>query len=112
MITIYHNPRCGKSRKALQRLEEKYNDITVIEYLKTPLSSEDILTLSEKLGLAPYHLIRTGEDVFKNNFADKDLDSTDWAKAIADFPILLQRPIVDKGTFASIVRDDDSLAAL
>lgn len=112
MKKIYHNPRCGKSRKALQKLEEKYTDITVVEYLKDTLSYDEIKNLAALLHISPYQMIRTGEEIFKTHFADKDIHSTDWAKAIAEFPILLQRPIVVDGSKAMIVRDENSLAAL
>ncbi len=112
MKIIYHNPRCGKSRKALQRLEEKYTEVSVIEYLKNPLTYEEINTLATLLHLSPYQMIRTGEEIFKTHFADKDIKSTDWVRALVDYPILLQRPIVVDGSKAMIVRDDDTLAAL
>jgi arsenate reductase (glutaredoxin) len=112
MKKIYHNPRCGKSRKALQKLEEKYTDITVVEYLKDAPTYDEIKKLANLLHLSPYQMIRTGEEIFKTHFADKDIKSTDWAKALVEYPILLQRPIVVDGTKAMIVRDEDSLAAL
>ena len=67
-VTIYHNPRCGKSRSALSLLQEKGIEPTVVEYLKTPPSRGELRSLVAKLGIAPEQLVRKGEDVYKEKF--------------------------------------------
>jgi len=93
-VTIYHNPRCGKSREALRILSEKEPDIEIVEYLKTPPSKEDILKILELTKVAAKDLIRTNEAEFKDNYKGKDLDEEGWIDALVKFPKLLQRPIV------------------
>lgn len=111
-MKIYHNPRCGKSRKALSTIEESGTACEVVEYLKSAPDFAELKDLQKKLGLKPLDFIRTKEDVFKEKFAGKSLSDDQWLKAIADNPILLERPIVVKGNQAWIVRTDEALEKL
>lgn len=108
MITIFHNPRCGKSRCALDALKHK-PEVDIREYLKNPPTLEELRELMNKLGLKPLDFIRTGEDVFKQKYKGKTLSDDQWLQAITEDPVLLQRPIVVKGNKAWIVRDEPSL---
>ncbi len=94
-LSIFHNPRCSKSREALALLQQRGLEPTVIEYLKTAPSVEALTQLLGQLGLPARALLRTGEDAYQSlGLADESLSDAQLLQAIADAPILLQRPIV------------------
>lgn len=97
-VKIYHNPRCSKSRQALALLEENNANAEVVEYLKTPLTKAQISELVKLLNLKPREMMRTKEGVYKS-LNLKEADDEALIQAIAENPILLERPIVvtDKG---------------
>ena len=111
-VTIYHNPRCGKSRDTLKLLRDKGVEPEVIEYLQTPPTKEELRGLLEKLGMKPEALLRKGEDVYKQKFAGKALTDEQWLDALAKNPILIERPIVVKGTKAVLGRPPENVLAL
>jgi len=104
--TIYHNPRCSKSRAAMELLSEtKDLKFEVVKYLDTPPTKEAITDLLDMLGLEPRELMRKGEQEYKdNNLADESLSRDDLINAIVKFPKLLERPIVVKNGKAAIGR--------
>jgi len=103
--TIYHNPRCSKSRAAMELLTEKGIDASVVKYLETPPNKETIEDLLKMLGLEPRELMRKGEQEYKdNNLADENLSRDDLIDAMVKFPKLLERPIVIKDGKAAIGR--------
>jgi arsenate reductase len=104
-LTIYHNPRCSKSRKALETLTQKGNEIEIIEYLKTPLTKKVLKNLLMKLNMKPIDIIRTNEEIFKKKFKDKQFNDDEWIQILIENPILLQRPIVVSEYKAEIMRD-------
>jgi arsenate reductase (glutaredoxin) len=104
-LTIYHNPRCSKSRKALETLTEKGCELEVVEYLKTPLTKKILKNLLMKLNMKPIDIIRTNEDIFKKKFKDKKFNDDEWIQILIENPILLQRPIVASEYKADIMRD-------
>lgn len=112
MVTIYHNARCGKSRCALQVLESGTALFEVVEYLKTPLSADDIRVLLRKMGKKPLEIIRRKEAVFQEHFAGRTLSDDEWIAALVAHPVLLERPIIVAGERAWIARDAPGLAAL
>ena len=97
-LTLYHNPRCSKSRGALELLEARGLAPTVVRYLETPLNAEQLHSLLGKLGklgISARQLLRTGEDEYKSlNLADENLSEAQLIAAIAAHPVLLNRPIV------------------
>lgn len=103
-FTIFHNPRCRKSREAMALLQGSTSDIEVVEYLKANLSEADIKSLVGKLNKPAEDLIRKGEEIYKNNYKGKTLTEAEWIKAIAENPVLLERPIVIKGNSALVCR--------
>jgi arsenate reductase len=107
--TIYHNPRCTKSRATLELLNARGIEPTVIEYLKTPPTAKELKTLVAKLGIKPEALVRKGEDVYKEKFAGKTLTDTQWIEALAANPILIERPIVVHGEEAVIGRPPENV---
>ena len=103
LVTLYHNPQCSKSKRALALLEEKGIQFTIIEYLKNPLNADQIKTLSRKLGLPVRGITRTNEKEYQTQRLD-EVSNTQLAEALAKMPILMQRPIVVKGDIALIGR--------
>lgn len=95
MIKIYHNPRCSKSRTALEWLRQSAVEFEIIEYIKHPLHEKDLATLIAKTGLSAIQLIRTHETVFKENYKNKELTDNEWIAVLAAEPHLLQRPIIE-----------------
>ena len=108
-ITIYHNNRCSKSREAMCILDEIKTKANVIEYLITPPSEEELLSLLKKLGMEAHELVRKNETIYKEKFDGKKMTEEQWIKALVKFPILIQRPIVVKGNKAIIARPPEKL---
>jgi arsenate reductase len=97
-VTIYHNPRCSKSRKALELLREKGIEPKIVEYLKTPPGAAKLGAILKGLKMEPRELMRRGEAPYKeNNLADKDLSRKALIDAMVADPILIERPIVESG---------------
>lgn len=104
MITIYHNARCKKSREGLEAVNESGQDFEVREYLKEPLSEEELEEILQKLGMAPIELVRTEEKVWKENYKGKDLNDKELVRVMVENPKLIQRPIVVKDNSAVVGR--------
>ena len=98
-FTIYHNPRCSKSRATLALLEAHGVKPDIVEYLKNPPTSAELKAIIQKLGISPQDLVRKGEDVYREKYAGKTLTDAQWLAAMARDPVLIERPIVvtDKG---------------
>lgn len=109
MITILHNNRCGKSRNALQFLESKGLEFEVRNYLENPLSEVEIEDLLEKLDVSVHEIIRKNEDLWKEKFSEKSYSDNGLISILANYPKLLQRPIVIKNSKAIIARDLEKL---
>ena len=84
--TIYHNPRCTKSRQAVKLLEEKKEDFDVVLYLEDSLTHVQLSEIIDQLGIQPQDLLRKWEAVFKEKFKGKDLSDSDWIQAMIDHP--------------------------
>lgn len=109
-LTLYHNPRCSKSRGALELLEARGLTPTVVRYLETPLNVAQLQSLLGKLGISARQLLRTGEDEFKAlNLADSSLSEAQLIAAIAEHPKLMERPILEVGDKAVIGRPIENL---
>jgi arsenate reductase len=94
-VTIYHNPRCSKSRQALDLLERQGVEPQVIEYLKTPLNADQIAELLDLLGLQPSELMRSNEAEYRElGLDDPGLSRAQLIQAMVEHPRLIQRPIV------------------
>jgi arsenate reductase len=112
-ITIWHNPRCSKSRQTLELLNKKGVQPTIREYLKEPPSKAEVEKLIDMVGGNPGELVRDGEAEFKALKKKKaEMSKADIAKAIAAHPILLQRPIVVAGKKAAIGRPPEAVLPL
>ena len=104
-VTIYHNPRCSKSREALRLLRAHGVEPRIVEYLKEPPSTAELTALLDKLGMPPRDLMRRNEAPYKN----LDLDDTSLGRdallaAMAAHPVLIERPVVVKGDKAVLAR--------
>ena len=106
--TIYHNPNCGTSRKTLEILGDEGADVTVIEYLKTPPSKAELQRLYDRAGITPRQGLRAKEQLAK------DLDLVDGAvsgnailDAMAENPILIERPLVETERGVRLCRPQD-----
>jgi arsenate reductase len=109
-VTIYHNPRCSKSRQTLQLLRDYGIEPTIVEYLKTPPSASQIKRLLGLLKMAPRELLRTKEAEYKAlNLADPKLSKDSLIKAMADHPVLMERPIVVAGAKAALGRPPENV---
>lgn len=108
-ITIYHNPRCSKSRKALEILQSKGVEPVIIEYLKTPLSMEQLQALLSHFTLEDF--VRTNEDIFKSLKLSLDNEPA-ILQAILKEPVLMQRPIVTFKDKAMIARPPEKVLEL
>jgi len=94
-VTIYHNPRCSKSRKTLELLQSKGVKPVIIEYLNDPPARKKLKEILTMLKMEPRQLMRTGESVYKENgLDDKSLGKEQLISAMLEHPILIERPIV------------------
>jgi len=110
-VTIWHNPRCGKSRAALALLRERGVEPQIVEYLKTPPSATELRTVLSKLGLKPEQLLRKGEDAYRA-LEGEALSEAQWLEAMTRNPILIERPIVIKGERARVGRPPEKVLEL
>lgn len=109
-MTLYHNPRCSKSRSALQLLEDRGLSPTIVRYLETPLSADQLQALLNKLGIRARQLLRTGEDEYKAlGLSDSQLTDTQLIAAMASQPKLIERPILVVGDKAVIGRPPENV---
>ena len=112
-FTIYHNPRCSKSRQTLQLLQEQGIEPEVVRYLETPLAAKQILTLLKQLGISARDLLRKGEQAFKDNqLGNPDLGDNELVAAMVAHPKLIERPIVVANGKAVLGRPPENVLAL
>lgn len=115
MLTIYHNPKCSKSRQTLELLtleaEKSAQEITCVEYLKSPLTFEQISNLLTQLNCAPIDMMRTKEAEFKEQNL-KGADDKTLINAMVNTPKLMERPIVSNGNKAIIGRPPENVLNL
>jgi len=104
MYTIYHNPRCSKSRAGLQYLKDHGVEFLVMEYLKTPLTEKDLEKLLMKLNKQPAELLRTNEVYFKQHLKGKNFEDHELIRIILQNPQLLRRPIIE-GRYKAVIGD-------
>jgi len=106
-ITIYHNPRCSKSRQTLNLLEEKGFEPTIVLYLETPPDSDTLKDIVRMLGVSPIDIVRKGESAFQAEMVEWSEDKL--LSAMVSQPILIERPIVVSGDNARIGRPPESV---
>jgi arsenate reductase len=111
MLTIYHNPRCSKSRQTLALIEENNQEVCIVEYLKTPLDEATIKSLLSLLNMSPIEMMRTKEVEFKEQNLENS-SAEQLIKAMVNTPKLIERPIVSNGTNAIIGRPPENVLTL
>lgn len=112
MITIYHNPRCRKSRETLRLIEESGQPFEVVEYLKQPLSASEIQELLDMLEMEAPALVRKNEAIWKEHYRGKQLDEAQILTAMETHPKLMERPVVVRGKKAILGRPPENVHAL
>jgi len=111
-IKIYHNPRCSKSRQTLALLEKETTDFKIIEYLKNPLSFDEIKEIVEKLAIKPIELVRKNEQIWKDNYKGKEMTDVEIIKIMERNPKLIERPIVINEKHGIIGRPAEKVLSL
>ncbi|NQW00790.1 MAG: arsenate reductase (glutaredoxin) [Rhodospirillales bacterium] len=106
-VTIYHNPRCSKSRQTLSLLEDKGVSLTVINYLETPPSEKELTEILVKMGKRPQDILRRKEA--REEGIDLTADDAGLIKALVSHPRALERPIVVNGDKAAMGRPPESV---
>ena len=112
MISIYHNPRCSKSRQAKAILDEQGVDYTVVEYLKDITTKEEFKKVLMKLNLKPQDILRKGEAVYKEKFKTAQFTEEEWIEVMLEYPKLIERPIVIKQNKAIVARPPEQVLEL
>lgn len=112
-VTIYHNPRCSKSRKTLELLRSKGIEPVIVEYLEDPPTRKKLVEILAMLNLEPRQLMRKNESVYK----EKKLDDTSLSReqlvnAMVENPILIERPIVITNGKAVIGRPPENILGI
>lgn len=108
--TIYHNPRCSKSRATLELLRQKGVEPEMVEYLKTPPDAATLNDILDRLGIEPRDLMRQKEPEYKAlGLDDPTLDRSALVRAMVENPKLIERPIVIKGKKAAIGRPPENV---
>lgn len=109
-MTLFHNPRCSKSRGALELLEERGIQPEIVRYLETPPSAAELKALLGKLGIGARQLLRTGEDEYKElDLANPALSDDQLIEAMTKHPKLIERPIFIVGDKAAIGRPPENV---
>ncbi|MGD8615152.1 MAG: arsenate reductase (glutaredoxin) [Gammaproteobacteria bacterium] len=104
-VTIYHNPRCSKSRQALSLLQQRGVEPQIVDYLNTPPDAEQIAELLDLLRLQPRELMRSNDAEYRELDLDHpDLSREQLIRTVAEHPRLMQRPIVVSGGKAALGR--------
>lgn len=111
--TIFHNPRCSKSRAAMELLTEKGLDVNVVKYLETPPDRDTLVKVLDMLNMEPRDLMRKGEKEYKeNNLSDESLSRDELIDAMLKYPRLIERPIVIKDGKAAIGRPIENIVEI
>jgi arsenate reductase (glutaredoxin) len=112
-LTIYHNPKCTKSRETLALLRERGLEPKVVEYLKTPPNASELDAILKRLGIEPRALLRTKEAAYTEaGLDDPKLTRKQLIALMVANPIVIERPIVVNGAHAAIGRPPESVLAI
>ncbi|RZJ30667.1 MAG: arsenate reductase (glutaredoxin) [Flavobacterium sp.] len=112
MITVYHNPRCSKSRECMLFLEETGQPYEIIEYLKETPTVDELKEIIRKLNVKPIAIVRQNEPLWIEKYKDKKLSGDGLIRVLVKNPILIQRPIVVNGDKAIIARPLEKAAEI
>ena len=111
-MKIYHNPRCNKSRQALAIVEKNASAFEIVEYLKNPLTVEEIKVLLPQLNIKARELVRTQEAIWEEDYKGKILTDNEIINIMAKNPKLIERPIVEHNNKAVIGRPPENVLSL
>jgi arsenate reductase len=111
-VVIYHNARCSKSRSACEIVAGRGIEARIVEYRKTPPSRDELCAVLQKLGMKASELVRRGEEEYKQHYAGRTLTEDEWLDAMAEHPILIERPIVVRGDRAVVGRPPEKVLEL
>ena len=111
-MKIYHNPRCSKSRQTLQIIQDKGQDVEIVEYLNHTPSKAELKAVIGMLGMKPEEVLRKGEAIFKEEYKGKTLSDSEWIDAMVKHPKLIERPIVIKNGKAVLGRPPENVLKL
>jgi polyphosphate kinase len=100
VLTIYFNPRCSKCREILKYIEEKGYEVQIRKYITEGVSEQELWELVRKTGKRPFEMVRTRDNVFRQQFRDKEMSDEQWVAAFVKYPGMLQRPFVVNGNQA------------
>ena len=109
MVTIYHNPRCSKSRQTLALIEEQGISPEIVLYLDTPPSTEILTDILKKLDKTPEELMRKGEQEYKDHFKGKELSAEEQIELMVRYSKVIERPIVVTKDAARVGRPPESV---
>lgn len=112
MLLLWHNPRCSKSRAALDLLETAKADFEIFLYTRTPPNSARLDELLEKLGISGFELLRTNEPEWRITGLDADSSEMSLRRALITYPVLIQRPILETDDRAVIGRPPERILEL
>jgi len=109
-VTIYHNPRCSKSRQTLEMIRSRGIEPEIVLYLEDPPDARTLKALLKKLGMKPWDLLRRKEAIFKElKLAEKQDNPAALIRAMAQHPVLIERPIVVRGAQAALGRPPENV---
>lgn len=109
MITIYHNPRCTKSRQSIEYLKEIGREFEMVLYLSDPIDKNTLKELLKKLNYSPMELIRKNEAIWKEEFKGQELSDDQLIEAMIQYPKLMERPIIVNGDKAVVGRPTEAI---
>lgn len=113
MTKILHNPRCTKSRQALQLLQDRGIDFEEVRYLDEPPTAKELAAIVKLLGVSAADIVRRKEALFKElGLADRELSEQEWLKVLSETPRLIERPIVIHKRKAAIGRPTENIEAI
>lgn len=111
-MQILHNPRCSKSRQALEILKENNVNPDVVLYLKDVPTIDELKMILQKLNIKPEELLRKNEAIYKEQYKGLTFNDDEWIKVMIDNPKLIERPIVINGNKAIIARPPEKVLEL
>jgi arsenate reductase (glutaredoxin) len=94
MLTIYHNPRCSKSRETLQIIQNSGKEFKIVEYLENIPKKDELKKILQQLNLKPQDILRKNEAIFKEKFKGFNFNDDEWINIMIENPKLIERPIV------------------
>lgn len=112
MLIMYHNPRCQKSREALQLLEASGKPFELVDYQKERLNPQRLKALLDKLGMPASELVRKNEALWKEHYKNRNLTEAELIGLMAEHPRLMERPILESGKRAVVGRPPERILEL